>query len=54
MGTLNQMKVSLHVEEVNVRLYWELVHRQTDTDPRVLWIVSVRAIKTIMLFEELV
>jgi hypothetical protein len=53
-GTLNQMKVSLHVDEVNVRLHWELVNRQANTDPCVSWIVSVRAIKKIKPFEELV
>uniref|UniRef100_A0A093UXY3 Uncharacterized protein n=1 Tax=Talaromyces marneffei PM1 TaxID=1077442 RepID=A0A093UXY3_TALMA len=53
-GTLNQMKVSRHSNEANVQLHWEPVNERGDKDSRVSWIVSVRAIKAITPFEEIV
>ncbi|KAH8706070.1 hypothetical protein BGW36DRAFT_285532 [Talaromyces proteolyticus] len=52
-GTLNQMKVSQHSEEANVQLHWEPVKKQEDKATHVSWIVSVRALKAIMPFEEI-
>ncbi|KAI7974218.1 hypothetical protein EIK77_004970 [Talaromyces pinophilus] len=54
-GTLNQMKVSRHSSEANVQLHWEPFNKYPwDKDSRVSWIVSVRALKTIMPLEEIV
>jgi hypothetical protein len=53
-GSLNQMKVSRHGSEANVQLHWEPVNEHCDKDSRVCWIVSVRAIKAIAPFEEIV
>lgn len=51
-GTLNQMKVSRHGSEANVQLHWEPVNKHGDKESRVSWIVSVRAMRAIMPFEE--
>ncbi|EED14476.1 conserved hypothetical protein [Talaromyces stipitatus ATCC 10500] len=53
-GTLNQMKVSQHRNEANVQLHWEPVNEHRGKDSSVSWIISVRAIKAIMPFEEIV
>ncbi|CRG92900.1 hypothetical protein PISL3812_09976 [Talaromyces islandicus] len=53
-GTLNQMKVSQDVDEANVRLHWETTNGKANTDPCPSWIVSVKAVKAIMPFEELI
>lgn len=49
-GTLNQMQVSQPGGDANVHLQWELANEQEETEP---W-VSVRAIRTIMPFEEII
>ena len=53
-GTLNLVQVSKPGGNANVCLQWELVNDQDGTELSMLWRVSVRAIKTIMPFEEFI
>jgi hypothetical protein len=53
-GTLNQMRVSRIGDLANVRLHWELFSESDASQPRLLWRVSVKALKTIGPMEELI
>ncbi|KAA8648116.1 hypothetical protein EYZ11_012048 [Aspergillus tanneri] len=53
-GTLNLMQVSQPGGDANVRLHWELVDEQYDSDSSMSWRVSVRATRTVMPFEEII
>ncbi|KAJ5712430.1 hypothetical protein N7493_008898 [Penicillium malachiteum] len=53
-GTLNQMLVSETGGSTNVRIQWDLIHEDVDTDNYISWRVSVKATKPIMPFEPLV
>lgn len=53
-GVLNQMKVSKPGGEANVQIRWELVNMEEEGEPRISWTVSVRALKPIRPFEEIV
>ncbi|CRG88240.1 Proto-oncogene tyrosine-protein kinase ROS [Talaromyces islandicus] len=53
-GVLNQMKVSKPGGEANVQIRWELVNMEDEGEPRISWTVSVRALKPIKPFEEVV
>ena len=53
-GTLNLMRVSEPGGDANVCLQWELVDEQDGTEPSMSWKVSVRAVRTIMPFKELI
>ncbi|OQD72505.1 hypothetical protein PENDEC_c021G04478 [Penicillium decumbens] len=53
-GTLNQMLVSETGGSTNVRIQWDLIHDDVDTDNCTSWRVSVKATKPIMPFEPLV
>jgi hypothetical protein len=53
-GVLNQMKVSKPGGVANVQIRWELVNMEEEGEPRISWTVSVRALKPIKPFEEIV
>ncbi|EAW16714.1 uncharacterized protein NFIA_060700 [Aspergillus fischeri NRRL 181] len=53
-GTLNQMRDSRIGGLANVRLHWELFSDQDVSQPRLLWRVSVKALKAIGPMEELI
>ncbi|KAE8383917.1 hypothetical protein BDV26DRAFT_277124 [Aspergillus bertholletiae] len=53
-GTLNQMRVSQPGGYANVRLQWELVNKEDETQLGVSWRVSVRADRAIMPFQEII
>ncbi|CRG91089.1 Vacuolar protein sorting-associated protein 3 [Talaromyces islandicus] len=53
-GVLNQMKVSKPGGEANVQIRWELVNIEEEGEPRISYTVSVRALKPIKPFEEVV
>ncbi|KAJ0419235.1 hypothetical protein BJY00DRAFT_324566 [Aspergillus carlsbadensis] len=53
-GTLNQMRASRIGDLANVRLHWELFSELGASQPRLLWRVLVKALKTIGPMEELI
>jgi hypothetical protein len=53
-GALNLMSVSRPGEESNVRLDWELIGEQKGEKPFLMWRVTVRALRTIRPFEEMI
>lgn len=53
-GTLNLVQVSKPGGNANVCLQWEFVDEQVEAEPSMSWRVSVRAVRTIMPFEEFI
>ncbi|KAJ6166908.1 hypothetical protein N7470_002355 [Penicillium chermesinum] len=53
-GALNLMSVSRPGEDSNVRLDWELIGEQKGEKPFLMWRVTVRALRTIRPFEEMI
>ena len=53
-GTLNQMQVSEPGGPANVRLQWQAIHDDIESESCTSWKVSVRATKSIMPFDPLV
>jgi hypothetical protein len=53
-GALNFMRVSAPGGDSNVRLQWELIDGRSEGKPRLMWRVSVVALREIQPFEEIV
>lgn len=53
-GILNLMRVSEPGGDANVCLQWEFVNEQDGTEPSMSWRVSVRAVRAIMPFKEVI
>jgi hypothetical protein len=53
-GTLNLMRVTPPDGDANVSLRWELLEEEGKQESRMMWRVSVRAVRAISAFEELI
>ncbi|EAW08830.1 uncharacterized protein ACLA_097710 [Aspergillus clavatus NRRL 1] len=53
-GPLNQMRALQSGSDANVQLQWELINEEDETQSRLSWRVSVRALRVIVPFQEIV
>ncbi|GLA67400.1 hypothetical protein AtubIFM54640_010718 [Aspergillus tubingensis] len=53
-GPLNQMRVLQSGSDANVQLQWELINEEDETQSKLSWRVSVRALRVIVPFQEIV